>query len=829
MKRLTPGARRAVRRIAWRDAMRNRGRTLLVVAMIAIPVAGLVTASIAIASGTSTPEQRIAADMGTADFRVGDDVEALADLVAAMPSGTEVALVKAVGTWTVVNGGAEYVAVEAADLDDPVLMGKYRLLEGRNPAVPGEIALTPELLNAFGLSIGDTIELTGPDITATITGTVVNPEQTWLRLGVVSRDGLDGVDTDDAVQTTAYFAVPEEQLDAALAAIEAAELSYSPRFDMEMGATITAYGASFGVAALALAETALIAAAAFVVGARRQLRTLGLAGAAGATPRQVRGIVLATGSTLGVVGSVTGAVLGVIFGLMVVPHLDRFVGRLVDGPVFPFPVIVGAMTLGVIAAVAAAWIPARSAARISTVDALARRTPPPSPPRRRAWIGVVAVFAGAALVAWGTITHVEVVLTLGVFGMLGGMLLTIPLLVTLVGRSAGRFPLPLRIAGRDTGRHGRRTAAAVAAATLALALPIAVSALLLSDEARYNTNSMGADNLLIGSETRHGNRGLDEEIATLQEVADAVAAGIETEAMAPILGATYDSERWGGMTEWMVYAYGQDKELPDGSTQMAGDYIAIGGEELLRALHAEDMLDELQAGMMVVLGSDIVIDGTMNVEFPLNGPEEAFVNVPVPAVESGRPGFSRFATIVVSEERAAELGLVPGSIWDFIVRTTDVMDGEALVAAKQAAATVPGGYVVGLPDTQFGSVAFQNIVLGFAAIVALAIVGVAVALVSVETRRDQAVLVAVGAGPRMRRKIVASSALLLSGLAAALAVPAGFLPVAVLQVSRQAGYPVIVPWLSIAVVLLAVPPVAGLVAGAVSRRPAPRDLLRPQE
>ncbi len=51
----------------------------------------------------------------------------------------------------------------------------------------------------------------------------------------------------------------------------------------------------------------------------------------------------------------------------------------------------------------------------------------------------------------------------------------------------------------------------------------------------------------------------------------------------------------------------------------------------------------------------------------------------------------------------------------------------------------------------------------------------------------------------------------------------------VLQVSRQAGYPVIVSWFSIAMVLLVVPPAAGLIAGAVSRRPAARDLLRPQE
>ena len=54
----------------------------------------------------------------------------------------------------------------------------------------------------------------------------------------------------------------------------------------------------------------LVAAAGFAVMAQRRLRALGMLGALGATDRQVRLAMVANGTVVGVVGAVTGAVLG---------------------------------------------------------------------------------------------------------------------------------------------------------------------------------------------------------------------------------------------------------------------------------------------------------------------------------------------------------------------------------------------------------------------------------------------------------------------------------------------------------------------------------------
>jgi hypothetical protein len=58
---------------------------------------------------------------------------------------------------------------------------------------------------------------------------------------------------------------------------------------------------------------------------------------------------------------------------------------------------------------------------------------------------------------------------------------------------------------------------------------------------------------------------------------------------------------------------------------------------------------------------------------------------------------------------------------------------------------------------------------------------------------------------------------MLAALAAVVAVPAGLVPVSVALVSRQAGYPIAVPWATVGLVLVAVPLLAGAVAALLSR------------
>ena len=116
--------------------------------------------------------------------------------------------------------------------------------------------------------------------------------------------------------------------------------------------------------------------------------------------------------------------------------------------------------------------------------------------------------------------------------------------------------------------------------------------------------------------------------------------------------------------------------------------------------------------------------------------------------------------------------------------------------------------------------------LGGAA-VALAILAVVLALLGAESRRDRAILVAVGAEPRTRRRLAGMHGVLVAGLAGFLAVPTGFAPMAVQELSRRVGEIVVVPWATIAFVLVCVPLMAGALAALSSRQPQTEQLLRP--
>ena len=104
--------------------------------------------------------------------------------------------------------------------------------------------------------------------------------------------------------------------------------------------------ASFVGGALALFATGLISGAAFVVGARRQLRELGLVGAIGGERRHVLAVVLLGGTTLGFVGSLAGALLGIAAAYLVHPLLDDFVGHAVGPVEINFYALTGALAMG---------------------------------------------------------------------------------------------------------------------------------------------------------------------------------------------------------------------------------------------------------------------------------------------------------------------------------------------------------------------------------------------------------------------------------------------------------------------------------------------------
>jgi len=100
---------------------------------------------------------------------------------------------------------------------------------------------------------------------------------------------------------------------------------------------------------------------------------------------------------------------------------------------------------------------------------------------------------------------------------------------------------------------------------------------------------------------------------------------------------------------------------------------------------------------------------------------------------------------------------------------------------------------------------------------ALFVVAVGLALAAAETRDERDVLAALGAAPRTVRRANGCKAFLLTLLGGAVAVPVGLLPVAVSsRLAEDDTLSLVVPWRTIALLVVAVPLLAAAVTAAAT-------------
>lgn len=819
---------RVAGRIAWRQARRAPARSALIVALVALPIAGLSAASVAIRTAFATDAERVTAAIGSADLvAFAPSRQRGIDLVEALPPGAGVTSRIERGGTTIIDGRQISFAVDefSPPPDRGPAVGVFHLVSGRMPTSSGEVALDPETLRALDGRIGDDVTIPVLGISQRITGTVVFPEYVNQALALVGPGTLAAHHLDARIAPSYLIDLPpsastSETADDLRRRFNA---STSTRDAIEarlpFGRSI-ATGIAFVAGLIALCATGLIAAAAFSVGTRRQLRTLGLVGAAGGEPRQLRWIVVLGGSVLGLTGSVVGSAVGIAVVLPARTLLGDVANRVV-GPVrVPILPVVGTVLLGTVASTLAAYLPARTAARINTVEALAARTPTPRPPGRMAAAGVVVLAIGAAILAWSTRAHSDAGSAIGSTAMIAGLLVGIPLVVTWVGRLAAVLPTVPRIAARDLARHGRRTGAALAAATVALAVPVGVGALTLSQDAAERTIPfMAEDQLLVGFFD-----GLNQPTAEERRslVSDLRAAFPDASVVA-IRAATWPSGR-------RPYVAGPILS-EQGHPVRANGMLIVGRGDVLRSMHAQDGVDELRAGTVVAIGPDATDGG--QIHLLKRGP--AAVPLPpgtpvLPAVSAGPTRYASLVdqyTYVISPAAAARADLTSEPMETIVVRLPSSVTDED----RGRAGSIVNGYS-GASMNDLTNLGSQNgagrWAVGVAgAALALAIVGVVVALMSEESRRDRAIVAAVGAAPRTRRALGGASAWVVAAVAGALAVPAGFVPVAVFRIAQARGYPIVVPWAAIAVAVVGVPIAAGVVGVLTARQPKPTSLLRP--
>ncbi|MCY1140274.1 FtsX-like permease family protein [Actinoplanes sp. Pm04-4] len=245
--------------------------------------------------------------------------------------------------------------------------------------------------------------------------------------------------------------------------------------------------------ALSVFSSAFVIASTLALSVNQRRREIGLLRAVGATPRQVRLIVLREAGVTGLWGGASGAVLGLLLAPLVA-------GVLVDAGFQPesfrvgvriWPVLAG-VVMGPLVAVAGGLLAARRAAHVHPIEALRRAEVETRPMTRARWV-VGLVFAAGGVAAGAATVVTDDLSALGTYALLGAMALivsaavlapaVVPLVVGLILRPAGGA---LGTVIRESALAGsRRTASTAAPVLLTVAFSVFIAGNVQTAEKAY--------------------------------------------------------------------------------------------------------------------------------------------------------------------------------------------------------------------------------------------------------------------------------------------------------------------------------------------------------
>ena len=798
-------ATRALARLAWRELRHRRGRSMLIIALVAMPVAALVIAAVLNASNAGSPEQKRPLVMGGADVVVqfahddlanGDTVNAV---LRRLPPGSRTVSVRERLALVPARDRDAIVDVTDLPLDDRLATGKIKLLRGHSPVGAAQVAASPTALRDLGLRLGDTLVSRRLGLRARIVAEVVDPDD--LHRPVI----ISGAPLPAATSRTARLLVdlPPGSAASAVAQLRGPGREIRTAADCCPDERPALREVTLVVSGLALFVVGLVVAAAFAISARRQLRTIGLLSAvAGADERHIRRLALLQGALCGGAGVIAGFAVGLAAAkLFFEPHIDDLAGR-VTGGVTLAPVELGLIAAMAIAATAAgAWRPGRTAARIPVLAALGGRRPLRAVPASVPVRGLATSAVGTVLLAVGLNGGDPRGLTLiGAVLIVLGFVLCAPALVAVLERLASRAPGITRLAARDIARQRARTGPLVAAILAVASLAVLGSTLIGAIE-RFNGGfgDFRGDEVML---TASGVTGAPREQADVPEQLLARVRSLLPRSTETPIGS-YELRRADGLAERAgVSGHGGDVGLFG---------LAIGGPQLLESLDAEAGRAAFDRGEVVALAGDLVEDGDVQIEIPqARGPARQ-VRVAATEVRVDRP----ITPFVISTQAASRLGFAPTTT-DLVFRTADALTSAEEHALQALALSYDRGSsrqadteirFAGNSPPQGISRGIDEALLAIAALLTLAVVASGLALSAAEGKADDTMLVALGADPTSRRRFRATQAGLLVATAGLLAIPAGLIPAAVI-IHNDDAMLFAVPWTAATIVLIALPAAA---------------------
>lgn len=886
-------------RVARREARRAKGRSALVIALIALPITGLSFAAASYDSARLTPEQELTRRMGAADAELHWVLDApilqdpaamtwrsevdFADpgpsdpdrLQSVLPAGARAIPEREDELRLRTATGIGNLWASAIDLADPIYTGRVVIHAGRGPADTTELALTRRASTRLGAGVGDTVESADGTRRWRVVG-IVEFQDSYREEVILHPDALSGEPSRwlvDTVEPIDWAQVKQLNQVGLLVLSRAVVLDPPPPSDVDIEIVDFAGGGSrevfqigLVVAGLGLLEVVLLAGPAFAVGARRRQRDLALVAVAGATPAQLRRVVLADGVVLGLAAAAVGLVCGLAAATAARPVVAEYVlERPLGGLRFWPTVQLGLVGLAVLTGVLAALVPAVLAARQSVVAALAGRRGVTRVRRRWPILGAMVALAGAGLAGLGA-WRIDARMVVGglVLGQLGLVLAT-PALLGLIARSGRFLPLSLRISLRDTARNRAAAAPAVSAVMAAVAGALTVGVYAASDFARSGQDylpSLPEGYVSVGYEVYDYERDAPTWLDPEQQraVVEALSGLPDTESVVtvPMVACPPDSgeqfcaghvprpdeNRCPAWEIEMVRELTADERRAaraDARCQFRGFSVGalyrmvVDDGSLLATLSGADPADlaeataTLAAGGVVVGDPMLVLDGRATVEFYIGEtPDPITVTVPAYVLESGQlaPQVTVAAPALV---RQVGLTAADGAAVAVTDRTPTRAEQDELEAALQAIHPDLFSYV------ERGDAVYREfpvlLLAAAAGVIMLGAAGIATGLASADRHADLATLGAVGASPRVRRLLSLSQSGVIAGLGAVLGTLGGLGGACAVLFALnqrineswppQASYPITVPWQLLLTVLVIVPVVAMLGAGLFSRSRLP--------
>lgn len=373
-----------------------------------------------------------------------------------------------------------------------------KLTSGHAPRGAGEALLDADTADKKHVRIGDTLTVQAQPGTfpvkvvgiATFTTTNPGAALVFLDPAVAAEKLLGSADRATSISVDAAKGVTDAALKSRVGAAvgtgaydlrTADEQAKSDAADLGGFLDVIKY-VMLGFAGIAVLVGIFLIVNTFSMLIAQRTRELGLLRALGADRRQVRRSVLTEAVLLGVVGSTLGLAAGIGLAFGLIRLMSAFGMNLkATEMVIGWPTPVAAYVVGVGVTFVAAYLPARRAATVSPMAALADAeiAGVGRPLRMRAIVGSVVGLAGAAALAGcaaatktasaASLLGLGVVLTL-VATVIAGPLLVRPVIRVLGGAFPALFGSIGRMSQRNALRNPRRTGATAAALMVGLAL-----------------------------------------------------------------------------------------------------------------------------------------------------------------------------------------------------------------------------------------------------------------------------------------------------------------------------------------------------------------------